>query len=192
MKPPPSVRIGFTLCVLACALLAAKLPLDLAGSTWTLPLMKAKVSVKVGKAKDTNKAAEAMTLRLHPGDVWALESASFADMSGTYTRKSDSARKLIYTASPTSLQNVADQLEQDIEDALDDQGINAVLTLTMTNGKVTTGLKIKKKANTVRAKVGMALKFSGTVVGSNGTFGSKISAKAKGLSDPNTLDSITN
>jgi hypothetical protein len=163
----------------------------LAGSTWTLPSMKAKVAVKVGKLKGKDKALEPMTLSLLPGDAWNLESLSFAELGGTYTRKNDSAKKLLLTASTASLQNVADQLEDDIEDSLASEGINATLSLAIAKAKMATGLKIKKKANAVSAKVGLALKFTGSVTVPEGTFGSKISVNAKGVSNPNTLDSIT-
>jgi hypothetical protein len=169
--------------------LAAKLPLDLDGSLWSWAPATTRGSARAkGLGSFRLKGQALVDLEFGPGEQWSgrfTDNDGFLDVTGTWSRKKETSRRLELVLSSQSAEDLADAYAIELQVALLSQlGINLDITLELEKSAMIVRLKPKKKAGTAKASINARYRFAGSSTGS-GVFNaaSKASFKVRGTSE---------
>jgi len=185
-----TIARSVTFLLLAGALAApmtdAKEPLILDGTTWGFPELRTKTKARAQRVGKTRfKGTETATLMLLPGDAWSGTLSPGLALAGTYTRKSETARRLALTLDAPSLAALTARYEGEVESAAALEGIDLDSNLALDRAKLVVVIRLRRKTGFATAKLKGVFKLSGTAtVAGSGSTPSKVAGKIKGTSFP--------
>ena len=170
-------------------------PLDLDGSTWTFASTSVRSKARaqgIGKVKGSS--TENLVVRLLAGNAWEADFDGTPFVSGTYTRKHETAKKLTLMVDGASAIALASLFEGEVQDAAALEGVGITLSLTLDQAKLTMSIKPKAKVGTAKAKLKAKFKFSGLASAPGlgvSNAASSVASKLKGVSATIPLADIT-